>query len=139
MKSVAHLFAGAIEAEIAPRQPCQVRVNPVGKDSLIGRAELARSGEHATAVNPYRKTKGVAILQANGLTGKLGSAIQRNRRSGGEAGIDAFFGDARRESRSGVQSIGAGGALQRERAQSRDRIDSTAAEQNQAGAVAFGI
>src|SRR5579862_9791753 len=52
MESVADLFAGTVETDVAKRATTEVGVDPIGENSLVGRAELAGAGENAAAVDP---------------------------------------------------------------------------------------
>ena len=64
MKCVSNLVALPAESDVAQRPPAQMRVEPVGEDPLLGRAELSGSGQHAATVDPDRKTKASSRIPA---------------------------------------------------------------------------
>ena len=103
MESVSHLAAGAFEANVAQRAPAQVRVDPIGEDPLVWRAELPRASEHTAAVHPHRKPESLAIFESHRFRRQLGAAVQRNRRRGGECRVNAPRGNARWERPRAIQ------------------------------------
>src|SRR5579862_16773 len=66
VKTIPDLLAGAIEADITQRAAPQMRVDPVCKDPLVRCAELTGARQNATAIDPHRKPKGIAVLQGDG-------------------------------------------------------------------------
>src|SRR6476660_2318507 len=63
MKTIPSLMSHSIESNIGQSRSSKLRVNPKGKDSLVGSAELPRASEDTTPVNPNRKPEGFAILE----------------------------------------------------------------------------
>ena len=55
-------------------------VEPIGEDALSGRTELSRAGQHAAAVDPYRKVESHAVFERQHFRGQLGRAVKRDRR-----------------------------------------------------------
>ena len=116
MKYIPHLFAGAIEADVTKRAAAQVGIDPVRKNPLIGRSELAGARQHAAAIDPDRKVERFAIFQRDGLAGQLGAAVKRDGRAGGELDADAIRRNTRRKRRGVIQLKGVSIHAQRERA-----------------------
>ena len=54
MQAVAHLMTLSAEADVFQGPSFLPRMNPIGKNSLIGAAELAGTGEHAAAIDEDR-------------------------------------------------------------------------------------
>ena len=71
VEGVSHLAAGALEADVAQRAPAQMRVDPVGEDSLVWRAELPGAGQHAAAVYPHREPECLAVFQGQDFAASL--------------------------------------------------------------------
>src|SRR5437762_207943 len=89
VKTRPYLGAVAAETKVLARTLPEPRVGPVGEDALVGAAELAGAGQHATAVDEHRKAERLAVFQRHGLGGELGRAIERDRRQGGEGFVEA--------------------------------------------------
>ena len=76
MQAIAGLKPHALEANVFEWRAAQVSIDPVGKNSLIRSPELARSRQHAAAINPNGKIKGVPIFQGKNLRRELASSIE---------------------------------------------------------------
>ncbi len=76
MQAVADLMAHAVETDVFQRAFFTPRVEPEGKDSLIGFTELSGSCHDAAAVDPDGEVKGMSILHGQLLGGEFGGSIQ---------------------------------------------------------------
>src|SRR5580704_8803667 len=76
MEQVANLFPGPVKPDEAERSAARVRMDPIRKDALIGSSELPRPGQHATAIDPYRKAESVAIFERQSFGRELGVAVE---------------------------------------------------------------
>ena len=71
MKRVARLVALAVEADVGERPFLFPRVQPIGKNALVRASELARSREHAAAVDPDRKAEAAPYSSASASEASL--------------------------------------------------------------------
>ena len=134
VQTVAHLVAGAAEADVFEWRTLRPTVNPIAENSLVGLAELPRAGHHPAAVDPHGKTERRAVFQGDLLARQLARAIKRNRRGGGKT-----LGDTTRSDRGQRFGQDEGAILgdNRQGAQSIDRINTTRAEQDHTGLLAL--
>ena len=75
MQAVAHLMAAAVKADVFQRTAAQVRIDPKGKNPLVGLAELSRTGQDAAAVDPYGKMECIGVFQGNDFTRQFAGAV----------------------------------------------------------------
>ncbi len=62
MQSVPNLESMSTEAKVFQRSSGCVRIQPIGKDSLLGGSELSRACKHSTTVDPDRKLESRRIF-----------------------------------------------------------------------------
>ena len=66
MQCVPHLKSVTAEAKILQGAPRSVRMQPVGKDSLLRGAELAGSRQNTAAIDPHRQAEMPRRIPARG-------------------------------------------------------------------------
>src|ERR1035441_10327433 len=122
MKSVSHLPAGSIKADVTQAPPPKMGVDPIGKNALIGAAELAGARQHAAPGDPDGEAKRFSVLESHALGGEFGAAVQRDGGLGGEIHADALGGQAWGKRTRWVQLDGVSGNPERQRCQRRDGV-----------------
>ena len=76
LQAIADLMPFPAETDVLEWPTVIVRVDPIGKNSLINFAELAGAREHAAAIDEDRQIKSGPVLQRQKFRGAFGSAVQ---------------------------------------------------------------
>src|SRR2546430_3340614 len=130
MQAVAHLISVSIKTNIPKWLPSQIRVNPKGKDTLVGSTELTSTRKHPATIDPDRQTKSLTILEGEYFRSEFCGSVKRERRCGGEVLRDAF---ARQTcNRTGIElgTIGLVFDGEGQADEGRDRIHTAGAKQD---------
>ena len=97
MQTIADLVTEAAKSKVFQRSAMKPGVEPIGKDALVGPAELTRSGEDSAPVDENRETERLAKFEREDLRGQLGGAVKRHGGAGGKGLVDSGGGNARRQ------------------------------------------
>ncbi|OQC22984.1 MAG: hypothetical protein BWX68_02975 [Verrucomicrobia bacterium ADurb.Bin063] len=131
VKAIAHLAPGAIKPDILQRPPPAIAVNPIRKDALVNPAKLARAGQHPAPENEHRQIEALGILASQEFRSAFGTAVERQRRLGGELLRDAP-GPEPRNRRVGARHKPVALRVHRNGRERANRIDPAGAEQGKA-------
>src|SRR6266849_10104184 len=89
MQRIAHLKSPATESQILERAPCGVRVQPIGKNALLGRTKLPGARQHSATVDPDWHPKSRRVFLCQMFRCQLCRSVKRNGRLRAEALSDA--------------------------------------------------
>ena len=137
VEAVADLVPVTAETDVFKWALAEVGVEPIGKNSLVGAAELTGTREHAAAVDKDRKVKRRAVFEREGFAGKFSGAVERDR-----GGSRKLFGDAGRADTARMRGADGGAKsvlvdLNVEGGEGRDRVDPASGKKDEAGSMGF--
>ena len=89
VEAVTDLVAFTIEADVAQRSAAEVAIDPVGEDTLVGPAELARAGHDSAAVDENLAAESLSVFQREHFTGEFRGTVEGDRRLSGKGFVDA--------------------------------------------------
>ena len=89
VEAVADLVALTIEADVAQRSAAEMAIDPVGEDTLVGTAELPRTGHDSAAVDENLETESLSVFQREHFAGEFRGAVEGDRRLSGKGFVHA--------------------------------------------------
>jgi hypothetical protein len=76
MKTIPHLMARAIKADVLQWPPPKVSINPKRKDPLVAASELACARQQPATIDPDGELEGLAIFERDGFRRELRRPVE---------------------------------------------------------------